>query len=428
MIVEPILAELKRRQADREPIRVGVIGTGFFGAGAIRQLTRVAGVDPAIVASRTVERAVGALVAAGIDPARISSCDDADAANAALAAGRHVATSQIDLPCRVAAIDVVMEATGDVGAGASVALTAFENRKHLVAANLELQATLGPILRCLADEAGVVYSDVDGDQPGVIMGLFSYCRGLGLEPVVAGNCKGFLNRSATPASQKAFARENGIAPWIACAAADGTKVNLEMAAVANATGMLPARTGMTGVETSLETVVADFERRCLLNRGAIVEYTFGIPSGVFVIARTDDPCLQKEFRYLKLGPGPNFLFHESRVVCHFDAPISVARATLYRSPAITPLGRRFVEVAAYAKRDLVAGQRLDGIGGFDCYGQVMRADESEAAGVLPIGLAGGCVAKRSLAKDEPISWADVEPAAGSLPLSLWRRQQAVAAR
>jgi predicted homoserine dehydrogenase-like protein len=427
VLTEPIWDELRRRDSAGQPLLVGVIGAGFFGAGAVRQLARVRGLEPTVVANRSPERAVAALSSAGIDRARIVVCEDLRPAREAIASGRYVVTSNPDLPCQLDQIEVVLEATGNVAVGARVALAALAEGKHLVAANIELQATLGPLLKRLADRAGVVYSDVDGDQPGAIMGLLSYCRGLGLTPLLAGNCKGFLNLRANPTSQAAFARANNIAPWIATAAADGTKINQEMAVVANATGMLPARPGMTGISTSLDACLDDLARHGLLDRGPTVEYTFGIPTGVFVVARTDDPYLRQEFRYLKLGDGPQYLFYENRVVCHFDVPLTVARTALFRSAAVTPLGPKLCEVVTCAKRDLAAGESLDGIGGYDCYGVIETASDSVAAAALPIGLAEGCVLRRPCRRDQRLTWEDVDPPEG-LVFTLWREQEAMASR
>ena len=357
--MQNIFQDLKRREQQGLPVRVGIVGAGFMGAGSLRQISRVPGMVAPIVANRTLSRAVDAFIAAGVARADIVTTDDVDTARKAVERGRCVATSRLDLPAFIPSLDVVMETTGNVVAGTDVTLKALRQGKHVVAANLEVQGTVGPILKARADAAGVVYTDCDGDQPGIIMNLHAYCAGLGLEPLVAGNCKGVLKRYATPETQAAFAREYGISATIATSAADGTKINLEMAAVANATGMLPLRTGMLGLQTRLETLLDDCRGAGLLDGPPAVEYTLGIPSGVFIIARTDDPSLQRDFRYLKMGDGPEYIFYESRVVCHFDAPVTIAKAALYGAATVTPRGRPVAEVIALAKRPLEAGTRLD---------------------------------------------------------------------
>jgi predicted homoserine dehydrogenase-like protein len=419
-----VFVELERHERAAGPLRIAVVGTGFFGAGLVRRIARIRGMVPAVAANRTLERAVAALLAAGVERRRIKVADDPPAAQAALEQGWSVATARLDLPAEIAAVDVIMEATGDVLVGATVALGAIRRGKHIVAANPETQATVGPILAALAGEAGVVYSDVDGDEPGILATLHRYCAGIGLAPLVAGNCKGVLKRYATPATQAAFAAAHNLKPWIASAAADGTKLACELATVANATGMPPAVRGMVGPQTTLETLAADFERLGLLDHGPIVEYTLGIAKGVFVVVREDDPLTQGEFRYLKMGDGPYYVFHRPDVLVHYAAPVSAAQAALYRTATVTPLGPPVAEVAAYAKQDLQRGQRLDGIGGHHSYGLIVRAEEARRERLLPIGLAGYARLTRPLRKDEPITTDDVEFETGNVALDLWRQQNA----
>lgn len=423
-----IFVELERRERAGRPIRVAVVGTGFFGAGLVRRLARIPGLVPAVAANRTLERAVAALLAAGVDRAAIDVCDDPDRAGATLEAGRYVATSSLHLPAHLAGIDVVMEATGDVLVGAEVATAAIQGRKHIVAANSETQATVGPILKVMADATGVVYSDVDGDEPGILKGLYDYCVGLGFTPVVAGNWKGVLKRYATPATQAAFAQAHGLKPWIASAAADGTKLNFEMAIVANATGMLPSVRGMAGPQATLETLVDDLDRAGLLAQGPIVDYALGGQKGVFVVVHSDDPDVHREFRYLKMGDGPHYLFHRPQVLIHYEAPLSAAGAALHGTATIAPRGAPRVEVAAFAKQDLGAGERLDGIGGFHCYGLIVHADEARRDGLLPIGLASYGRLTRDIAKDGPIPADAVSFEEDNLVLDLRRRQDALARR
>ena len=403
-----IFAELIRRERQLgRPVRVAVVGTGWFGGGLVRRVAAVRGMTPAVVANRTLARAVHALESAGLPEDRIRVCDDVESASVALADGCAVATSRLELPALVPAVDVIMEATGNVVVGTEIARHAIAHGKHVVAANPETQCTVGAILKRLADEAGVVYSDVDGDQGGILSELYDYCTGLGLEPVVAGNCKGVLKRYATPATQAAFSAETGIKPWIASAAADGTKVNMEMAIVANATGMRPVVPGMVGPQTSLATLLSDFERLGLLDRGPIVEYTLGIPSGTFMIVHADGPELREEMRYLKMGDGPYYVIYRPEVLCHFAAPTSAAQAVLFQTATIAPRGAPIADVATFAKRDLHAGEQLDGIGGFDTYGMIVGAAESTEQGLLPMGLAEFACLTADVRKDEAVRYSAV---------------------
>lgn len=398
---------LRREKRLGRPLHAAVVGAGFLGGGLIRQLSRIKGMRPVLVSNRTPEKALRVLIEAGVAAAEIVRTDDPVRANQAIEAGHHVLTVEPCLAASVPLVDVVFEATGTMHLGTEVALAAIENRKHIIAASPEVQVTVGSYLKRLADAAGVVYSDIDGDQPGIIMNLYNWCLGLGLEPMIAGNCKGVMKRYATPATQEAFARQAGISPWIATAAADGTKLCLEMALIANATGMSVACPGMTGVETTLEGLLPSFQRAGLLNGPPLVEFTLGIPSGVFVIARSRDPHLAREFRYLKMGDGPDYVFYRPYVLCAFEAPLTAAEAVLYGTATATLKGEPVADVATHAKRDLKAGEALEGIGGEKHYGLIMDLAELRDVGALSVGLAEYATLKKDVRKDELIRHDDV---------------------
>ena len=418
-----IFVDLERRQRAAQPIRVAVVGTGFFGAGLVRRLAAMPGLTPAVAANRTRARAEAALLAAGIAPALSCRTDDPATAEAALERGQHVATADLHLATALTGIEVVMEATGDMLVGATLALETIRAGKHFVAANVETQATVGPILKILADEAGVVYSDVAGDEPGMLKALHARCVGLGFTPLVAGNGKGVLKRYATPTTQAAFARANNLQPWLATAAADGTKLACEMATAANATGMPPAVRGMVGPATTVQNLIADFERHGLLAHGPIVDYALGDLRGVFVIVHSDEPQFRQEFRYLKMGEGPYYLFHDPHVLIYYEAPLSAARAVLDGTATVAPSGVPVAEVATFAKRALRAGERLDGIGGEHAYGLIVRADEARAEGLLPIGLAGYARLTRDIAQDQPVPRDAIAFEEENLVLDLRRQQE-----
>jgi predicted homoserine dehydrogenase-like protein len=421
-----LFAELQTRCRAAGPIRIAVVGTGFLGAGLVRRIGAIEGMVPALAANRTLSRAVAALRTAGVDEDAIDVCEDAHGAWAALRRGRYVATSSLGMGAQVPGIDVVMEATGDPLVGAEVALDAIAAGRHVIAANPETHATVGPALRALADSGGVVYSDVMGDEPGNLNLLYEHCAGIGLEPVVAGNFKGVLKRYATPATQAAYAEANHLKPWIATAAADGTKLSFEMATVANATGLPPAVRGMIGpAVTDLESLISNLDRAGLLTCGPVVDYALGPFSGVFLVTHGQDAILRQEFRYLKMGEGPYYLFTRPKLLIHYEAPLSAAEAVLHHSATVAPRGAPVAEVVTVAKRDLEAGRRLDGIGGFDCYGLVTTAADAAVQRLLPMGLSGFARMERDVARDEPIGRADVSFAVDNRLLELRRRQDAM---
>jgi predicted homoserine dehydrogenase-like protein len=351
--------------------------------------------------------------------------DDAESAQSALEAGKYVVMRDFTHCARLRGIDVVAEATGDLLIGAEVALSAITVGKHVVAANSDVQATVGPLLGTLARRAGAVYTDVDGDEPGLLKQLYDACTRMGLDVVVAGNCKGVLKRHATPATQAAFAAAHGLQPWLATAAADGTKLNLELNVVANAVGFPPAIRGMHGPATALEDVVEHYKELGLLDGGHYVDYVLG-GRGIFAIVKSDDPEVQNDFRYLKMGEGPFYLFHEPRVLIHYQAPLTILRAVRHGQATVSPReGRPVADTIAVAKRDLRAGQTLDGVRGFDTYGLIEPADQAAAEQRLPIGIAQYARLRNPIRKNASIGLDDVEFDTDNLALRLRREQDSL---
>jgi predicted homoserine dehydrogenase-like protein len=236
---------LKKRAADGNPIRVGMVGVGFIGRGTATQLVnQVPGMTLVAIANRTAQKAVDAFAVAGREGAKV--VDTQGALEDEIRAGRPVVTEDATLLCRSGQIDVILELTGAVEFGTLAALAAIDGGKHFVTMNAEMDATVGPILRKKAEDAGVIYTVCEGDQPGVQMNLYRWVKTLGLTPLVCGNIKGMIDFYRTPETQKAFAKEWNQSPYMVTSFADGTKVSFEQAIVANATGMCVAKRGMAG--------------------------------------------------------------------------------------------------------------------------------------------------------------------------------------
>jgi predicted homoserine dehydrogenase-like protein len=317
-------------------------------------------------------------------------------------------------------IEALIEVTGAVENGAGVVATAIEHGKHVVLMNAELDGTVGPLLRRRADEAGVVYTNADGDQPGVQLNLYRFVKGIGVKPVLCGNIKGLHDPYRNPTTQEGFARQWGQNPYMVTSFADGTKISFEQAIVANATGMRVARRGMYGPAVETGTHIDEsrelFPLDELLDGPGIVDYVVGaVPSpGVFVLGKHDDPTQQHYLNLYKLGEGPLYCFYTPWHLCHFEVPLTVARAVLFGDAAIAPAGPPVVEVVAAAKVDLEAGQELDALGGYLTYGLAENADVARAENLLPIGLAEGCRLGRAVAKDAVLTFDDVELPPGRL--------------
>jgi predicted homoserine dehydrogenase-like protein len=283
--------------------------------------------------------------------------------------------------------------------------------------NSELDATLGPILKVYADKAGVIYSNCDGDQPGVIMNLYRFVKGMGFTPLLLGNIKGLHDPYRTPATQKAFAEKYHQKPVMVTSFADGTKISMEMAVVANATGFRVGRRGMFGPSCAhVKDACNIFPLDRMLQDGGWVDYVVGAEpaGGIFVLGYHEDPIQQEYLKYYKMGDGPLYAFNVPYHLCHFEAGFSIARVALAQDSVMAPIGAPVVDVLAVAKRDLKAGEILDGIGGFDTYGVADNAAVCYTDRLLPMGLAEACRLKRSVAKDAVLSYDDIELPPGRL--------------
>lgn len=400
---------LERRERDGNPIRVAMVGAGYMGAGiAFQIVTSVKGMRLVAIANRTLSRAEQAYQAAGVESPK--SVETAEQLQDAMAKGHYAVTSDPGLLCRAEGIDAIYEVTGELEFGAKVVLEAIENRKHVIMMNAELDSTVGPILKVYADRAGVLLTNTDGDQPGVVMNLFRFVQSIGFKPVLAGNIKSLQDRYRTPETQAAFAAKYDQRPRMITSYADGTKISMEMVTVANATGLKVGKRGMYGPRCAhAKEAVNLFPMDQLLETG-LVDYILGAEPapGVFVLGYNDHPLPRRYMELHKMGEGPLYTFYTPYHLCNFEAHLTVARAVLFQDVALAPKGGPVCEVVTAAKRDLKAGEALDGIGGFTCYGIIENFEVVCAEDLLPMGLSEGCHLKRDVPRDQVLSYADVE--------------------
>ena len=416
---------LERRQQEGNPIRIGMAGAGYMGHGMAAVIERnMVGMRVVAIANRSVETAQRAFADAGVpDCAEVT---DQDALDRLLARGGRAVTSDPLLLCRAPQIEAIIECTGDVEHGAHTVTEAIANRKHVMLMNAELDATVGPMLKVLADRAGVVITNADGDEPSVAMNMFRFVRSIGYRPVLAGNVKGFLDHHRNPETQQGFADEHGQRPFMVTSFADGTKLSLEAATLANATGFKVTKPGMEGRRLAhVRDLLGCYDPATLLDQG-VVDYVLGAEpgSGAFVIGYNDDPQLMPYMSYFKMGDGPLYMFYRPFHLTHLEAPLSVARAVLFGDASIAPAGPPVCEVATVAKRDMEAGEELDGIGGYCCYGLIDNVENTRQDDALPIGLAAGARLTRPVAQDQPIREADVVLPTGRLVDKLRAEQAA----
>ena len=424
---------LERRRAEGRPIRVGMIGAGFQGQGIAQQIIRyVPGIRLCAIANRNTQRALACFTVAGVE-ARV--VDSARAMEQGIAAGDHVVTADAELLARTPGLDAIVEVTGSIEHAAHAVLAAIETNKHVVQMNAELDGTIGPILKKYADDAGVVFTFSDGDQPGVQMNLLRFVRGIGVKPVLAGNIKGLHDPYRNPETQAAFAAKWGQNPAMVASFADGTKISFEQAIVANGNGFRVARRGMLGPDFSgsnpgaplvpVEQCVEPFVNALNEDGPGLVDYVVGARPGpgVFVIGTTDDARQRHFLNLYKLGEGPFYVFTTPYHLCHFEVPNSIARAVLFNDAVLAPSGGPSVGVIALAKQDLAPGTLIEEFGGFEVYGVAENIDVVRAERLLPIGLALGSTITRRVAKDQALTFDDVARPEGRLVDRLYDEQE-----
>lgn len=441
--------QLAQRAAENNPIRVGIIGAGKFGAGLVAQLSQMQGMVASAIADINLKHAIDAYTVSNIPPDAISYIRNVNEMNDAIRSGKRVVTEDGMHIIQSDLIDVVVEATGIPEVGARMAYHTLMHKKHLVMVNVETDVTVGPFLRRLADDAGVVYTLVDGDQPGVTMNMVEWAKTLGFEIVAAGRGTIFYNddRAGIPDtvpqrfgfSQELIERRT-INFKMFNSFRDGSKAQIEMTSLANMAGLPPDIRGMHEPSVNISDIAKVFsskEEGGILSRHGVVELANSIDTdgktmldnplrmGVFVVIRTDHPFTQEDLASYNLHPGgdgKNYLLYRPYHLVAVEAPISIAKAVLYGEPTGTPLPTPVADIITVAKRNLKAGERLDGSGGYTVNGLIERAEVAWAENLLPLGLSDNTILKCGVSQGEVISYDMVELNEDSFVLKLRRLQ------
>ena len=398
---------LKKRVDANNPVRVGLIGGGYSARRIAYQITDgIPGMTVVAIANRTLGNARDVYAYAGIKD--VEEAADAAAVDRHIAAGKPVISDDYRALTGAEQIEVIVDATGVVSYGAEVGLSALEHAKHLVLMNVEMDATVGAILAHKAREKGVTYSNSDGDEPGVAMNMIRFVRSIGLKPVVAGNLKGLYDPYRNPETQQAFAAANNQKPATMAHFADGTKLSMELTVLANGAGFGVAKRGMYGPSLEHVNDSPAFYVDKLVD-GGMVDFLVGAaPSnGAFVLGYSEDPMRKDFLKYLKMGEGPLYAFYTPFHLPQLEIPNTIARAVLLDDAAVAPQAGPTCDAIAIAKKDLAPGEVLDGLGGFCAYALIDNYATSVAGDCLPMGLSEGCTMTRAVAKDQPITYADV---------------------
>jgi predicted homoserine dehydrogenase-like protein len=416
-----------RAEAGR-PVRVGLIGAGKFGTMFLAQARRIPGLHVLAVADRSPDRARAALARAGWPEAQYAARDPA----AALARGATWVTDDAAALIAADGLEVVVEATGVPAAGIRHALAAIERGRHVVMVTVEADVLVGPLLAARARAAGVVYTLAYGDQPALICELVEWARACGFAVVCAGKGTKYLPayHASTPDTvwqHYGFTPEQVATgdynPRMYNSFLDGTKSAIEMAAVANATGLVPQSEGLRfppcGVD-DLATVLRPQEDGGWLSHRGTVEVVSSLERdgrpvprdlrwGVYVVVEAADAYVRRCFAEYGLQTDPTGRYAALYRPYHLvglELSVSVLRAALRGEPTGTPTAF-LADVAATAKRDLAAGELLDGEGGSTVYGTLLPATEALRRGTLPIGLAHGVRLTRAVPAGRPVRWTDV---------------------
>lgn len=403
--------KLVERQQEGRPIKVAVIGAGQMGTEIITQIGEMAGMDVAAVVDVSCDRARMGLAATKkrADPVEVRTAGEADRA---VSEGRVVLATDYRIATRLAGIDAVVDATGSAETGARITLDAIDHRKHVVMMNVECDVTIGVTLRRMAENAGVVYSLAAGDEPAAIVELYRFAKALGFEIVAAGKGKNNpLNRYATPETEGARAEARRMSARMLCEFVDGSKTAVEMAAVSNATGLVPDVRGMHGPKATVPEIHRVFVPRedgGVLDKKGVVDYGIGIHPGVFVVVGTDNPRIREGLVQRDMGEGPYYTLYRPYHLCSIEVPLTVAQCVLYGESSGHPLGQAVSECIAVSKRDLKKGELLDGIGEFCYRGSIDLAETARGERLIPLGLAKDCRLKMDVPKDTVLTYDMVE--------------------
>ena len=386
--------KLAKREAEGKIIRAGIVGAGQMGRGMVTQMARMKGIMPAIVSDIKFENVINAFHYAGISDEDIAVAKNLAEANRYMEQGKYVATENSDLISQANLVEVAIDVTGVPEVGVKIAIDAMNNKKHVVMMDVETDVAIGSYLKKLGDQNGVIYTGSAGDEPGAVMELYSFARAMGMEVVVMGKGKNNkLDYDCNPDSVLEEATRRKMSPRMLTSFKDGTKTMVEMTAMSNATGFIPDVIGGHGPSASPKDRCADLNELFklkkdggILNQHGVVEYVNGIAPGVFVTVTTDNDEIAYQMGYHSMGPGPLWTLYRPYHLCNLETPLTVAKIVIDGEPTIIPLDGPVSECIAVAKRDLKAGETIDGIGGYTTYGSIATAEETYKSGYVVYAL------------------------------------------
>ena len=423
------IKKLEKLEAEGSSINVGIVGCGQMGSGLAHTLNHVIGMRAAAIADIEIEKGITVFLDMGYERDAVVVTNKKSEAEEAIKRKKPLVTEDALLLTRLDGISANVEATGVPEVGAQVAYESIEYKKPIIMLNAETDVTVGYILDDLARKSGALYTVASGDEPGVCKTIFEQAVLMGFEVVTLGKGKNNpVNFEAVPEMLEEEAISKGMNPKMLTSFVDGTKTMVEMAAVSNATGLVPDVPGMHGPKVEIEDLVKVFipkkDGGIFSGKGRVDYSTGKVAPGIFAIVYSEDERIIKEMKFLTKADGPYYLLLRPYHLCDLETPQSIAEAVLFNEVTITAKGM-YSDVVCVAKRDLKPGNILEGIGGHDWHGLIMKYEESRRKRAVPIGLGKGARVVRDIKKGQVITEEDVVMDDSSFVYRLRRLQEAL---
>ena len=424
--------KLEELEKNHNPIRVALIGCGQMGKDIVAQIGEMKGMVCDVVVDINPDITLDGYRQAGLGADQVVITNDKDEAEAALREGKKVAATSYKMAVSLPYTQVVIDATGSPEMGARITMECILWKKHIVMMNVECDVTIGPILRRLCEQAGIVYSLTAGDEPGSICEVYRFAKALGFKVVAAGKGKNnpldiYANPGMKEWADKAAARQMQARMLIEFV--DGSKTMIEMCAVSNATGLVPDVRGMHCAKCNVDELQKVYSLKSqggILEKEGVVDFAIGnVAPGVFVVVTTDNQRIIDGLVQRDMGHGPNYLLYRPYHLCSIETPITAAQAVLYGESTGHPMDHLTSECITIAKKDLKAGETLDAIGEYCYRASIDLAEVAREGNMLPVGLAKGAVMKVDVPRDTVITYDMVELNEHSVLLQLRRMQDQI---
>ncbi len=421
-----LIVKLRKREAEHNPVSVGIIGCGQMGSGLAHAINNIRGMQVSAIADIDPTRALNTFLDMGVDRNDILVTDHAGRANDGLRVGKFVVTSDAMLMTSMDSVEANVEVTGDTDTGARIALDSIARRKPIIMLNVETDVTVGFLLNKKARANKALYTVASGDEPGVCKMLWEQALLMGFEIICIGKGKNnVVDFDATPESCAEEAASKDMNPHILASFKDGTKTMVEMAAVSNATGLLPDVPGMHGPKADLEDLLQVYTPRSdggiFQTRGTVDYSTGNIAPGIFVIVYSSDKRIQKDMKFITHADGPYYLLFRPYHLCDLETPQSVAEAVLLNEVTVTA-ENMYSEVCTIAKRDIRKGEILKGIGSADIFGKIYNRQQAQELHAIPAGIVNNGRALADVAKGGLLTRQNFSPDTSSFIYKLRKEQ------